>query len=61
MPEEDKEWMDALLRPSSTLSCGAIVIGMWMLLLTVVNITIGAYSPENKVLWIGFLIVPLPH
>ena len=55
MPEEDKEWMDALLRPSSTLSCGAIVIGMWMLLLTVVNITIGAYSPENKVLWIGFL------
>lgn len=55
MPEEYSEWKDVLLRPSSTLSCGAIVIGSWMLLLTIINVTIGAYSPDNKVLWIGFL------
>ena len=55
MPEEDKEWMDALLTPSITLSCGEILVGSWMLLLTIINVTIGAYSPGNKVLWIGFL------
>ena len=55
MPEEDSEWKDALLSPSSTLSCGAILVGSWMLLLTIINIAIGAYSPGNKVLWIGFL------
>ena len=55
MPEEDSEWKDALLTPSITLSSGAILVGSWMLLLTIINITIGAYSPENKVLWIGFL------
>ena len=55
MPEEDKEWMVALSRSSTTLSCGAIVVGFWMALLSIINITIGAYSPGNKVLWIGFL------
>ncbi|MBR79777.1 MAG: hypothetical protein CMA88_03215 [Euryarchaeota archaeon] len=55
MPEEDSEWKDVLLTPSSTLSSGAILVGSWMLLLTIINITIGAYSPDNKVLWIGFL------
>ena len=55
MSEDDHEWMNALLRPSSTLSAGAIFIGLWVLFLTAVNIVSGAYSPGHKVLWIDFL------
>ena len=32
-----------------------MVLGAWVLLLSVVNITIGAYSPGFKVMWIGFI------
>jgi hypothetical protein len=55
MSEDDSEWMNALLRPSSTMSAGAIILGSWALFLTAVNMVSGAYSPGHKVLWIGFL------
>lgn len=55
MSKDDSEWMNALLRPSSPLSAGAIFIGLWVLFLTTVNIVSGAYSPGHKVLWIDFL------
>ena len=55
MSEDDSEWMNALLRPSSTLFAGVILIGLWVLFLTAVNIVSGAYSPGHKVLWIDFL------
>merc|ERR1739841_447416 len=32
-----------------------LLLGGWVLLLTIVNITIGAYSPGFKALWLGFL------
>ena len=37
----------------STLAMG---LGSWVILLTLVNITIGAYSPGFKVMWIGFIL-----
>ena len=48
-------WNESLSRPSQTMSSLALVLGAWVLLLTVVNITIGAYSPGFKVMWIGFI------
>ena len=47
--------MEALLRPSKVVSIGALAIGSWLLLLTTVNIAIGAYSEDKKVMWIDFL------
>ena len=55
MSEEGSEWMGALMRPSITLSSGAIFIGAWMFLLSIINVSVGAYSQDTKVLWIGFL------
>ena len=54
MPEGNDQWMSALVRPSITLSSGALFLGSWMMLLTIINITVGAYSEDAKVLWIGF-------
>ena len=61
MSEDGSEWMNALLRPSSTMSAGAIILGSWALFLTAVNMVSGAYSPGHKVLWIGFLTGGDPH
>ena len=61
MSEDGSEWMNALLRPSITMSAGAIVLGSWVLFLTAVNMISGAYSPGNKVLWIGFLTDGVPY
>ena len=55
MSEESSDWKKSLLRPSLTFSTLLFFIGCWVILLTVINIVIGAYSPGNKVLWIGFL------
>ena len=55
MPEGDEEWRGALNKPSSTLSAGAIIIGIWMVFLTIINILIGAYSEGRKVNWIAFI------
>jgi len=51
----DSEWMDSLTRPSKTASAALTLLGSWIVLLTVVNISIGAYSEGRKVLWIDFL------
>tara|TARA_B100001029_G_C15035909_1_gene440119 strand:- start:449 stop:913 length:465 start_codon:yes stop_codon:yes gene_type:complete len=32
-----------------------LLLGGWVLLLTIVNVTVGAYSPGFKALWLGFL------
>jgi len=61
MSQDDSEWMNALLRPSSTMSAGAIILGSWVLFLTAVNMVSGAYSPGHKVLWIGFLTDGVPY
>ena len=55
MSMADSEWGDALTRPSGTVSGAAIVLGVWVVALTVVNLLSGAYSPGFKVLWIGFI------
>ena len=51
----DSEWGSALTRPSSTASSAAIMLGVWVITLTVINLVSGAYSPGFKVLWIGFI------
>ena len=51
----ESTWMESLTRPSKTLSASAILLGSWIGLLTVVNLTQGAYSEGRKVLWIKFL------
>ena len=55
MTMQGADWEESLSRPSQTMSTLAMVLGVWVLLLTVVNITIGAYSPGFKVMWIGFI------
>ncbi len=51
----DNDWYSALTRPSRTASTALLLLGGWVLLLTIVNIAIGAYSPGFKALWLGFL------
>ena len=55
MTGADKDWMGALMRPSSTLSLGSFFVGFWMAFLTIINILFGAYSNGRKVNWIDFL------
>ena len=55
MTMQGVDWEESLNRPSQTMSTLAMVLGAWVALLTLVNISIGAYSPGFKVLWIGFL------
>ena len=51
----ESEWGSALTSPSRTASGAAVLLGAWVLLLTVVNLVWGAYSSGMKVLWIGFV------
>jgi hypothetical protein len=55
MSEEGQEWKEALMRPSSTLSAGFFIVGVWMAFLTIINIAVGAYSNGRKVNWIDFI------
>ena len=54
MSEADREWMGALMRPSSTLSAGLFFVGVWVAFLTIINIAVGAYSNGRKVNWVDF-------
>ncbi len=49
MSEAEQEWMGSLMRPSSTLSAGSFIVGVWMAFLTLVNIVFGAYSSGRRV------------
>ena len=51
----ENDWYSALTRPSRTASTAMLLLGGWVLLLTIVNLANGAYSPGFKVLWLGFL------
>ena len=51
----ESEWGSALTSPSRAASGAAVLLGVWVLLLTVVNLVWGAYSSGMKVLWIGFV------
>lgn len=51
----ESAWMESLNRPSKTLSASAVLLGTWLALLTIVNLTQGAYSEGRKVLWLKFL------
>jgi len=55
MSMQESEWGSALTRPSSTASSAAVLLGVWVLLLSAVNLFSGAYSSGFKVLWIGFI------
>ena len=56
MSLSENDWYSALTRPSRTASTVMLLLGGWVLLLTIVNITTGAYSAAGlKVLWLGFL------
>ena len=55
MSMQESEWGSALTRPSSTASSAAVLLGVWVLFLTAVNLFSGAYSTGLKVLWIGFI------
>jgi hypothetical protein len=49
------EWKSSLMGPSMPLSVSAVAIGSWGIILSIVNIFIGAYSPGRKALWSGFI------
>jgi len=55
MQDGKSDWMESLLRPSGTISAGAIFLGFWLIFLAIVNVAFGAFSEGNKVLWIDFL------
>ena len=55
MTMQGVDWEESLSRPSQAMSTLALVLGAWVILLSLVNITIGAYSPGFKVMWIGFI------
>ena len=49
------DWNEALTKPSSMVSTAAVMLGFWVIILSIVNIFEGAYSPGYKVTWLGFL------
>jgi len=51
----DSTWMESLTRPSKTASAAAILLGSWVIVLTLVNLSQGAYSEGRKVLWMKFI------
>ena len=55
MSDAALEWKDSLFRPSMTLSRILMILGIWGLILSIVNLTIGAYSGK-KALWSGFFL-----
>ena len=55
MSDDALEWKASLSRPSMTLSRISVLLGMWTLILSAVNLTIGAYSGK-KALWSGFFL-----
>ncbi len=55
MSMADNDWYSALTRPSRAVSTTMLALGMWVILLTIVNLIQGAYGPGFKVLWLGFL------
>jgi len=55
MSMQESEWGSALTRPSSTASSAAVLLGVWVLFLTILNLFSGIYSSGFKVLWIGFI------
>ena len=50
------EWKSSLKGPSMPLSVSAVAIGSWGIILSIVNLSIGAYSPGRKALWSGFIL-----
>jgi len=55
MSMADNDWYSVLTQPSRAASTAMLALGIWVILLTLVNIIQGAYSPGFKVLWLGFL------
>ncbi|MDB3855317.1 hypothetical protein OAV46_00715 [Euryarchaeota archaeon] len=49
------DWNEALTKPSSMISITALLLGLWVIILSIVNIVEGAYSPGYKVTWLSFL------
>ena len=49
------DWNEALTKPSSMISITALLLGLWVIILSIVNIIEGAYSPGYKVTWLSFL------
>ena len=49
------DWNEALTKPSSMISIAALLLGLWVIILSIVNIIEGAYSPGYKVTWLSFL------
>ena len=54
MSMTDSDWYSALTRPSRTASMVMLAFGLWIVLLSLVNIVEGAFYGE-KVLWLEFL------
>lgn len=51
----ETDWNKALTKPSSIISIAALLLGIWVILLTIINLVEGAYSPGYKVNWLSFL------
>ena len=50
------EWNEALTKPSSMISTTALMLGTWIILLSLINMFGGgAGQAGNKVAWIGFI------
>ena len=49
------DWNEALTKPSSMISIAALLLGFWVIMLSIVNLIEGAYSPGYKVTWLSFL------
>lgn len=50
------DWKEALTKPSNMISTAALMLGVWIILLSLVNIFGGgAGQAGNKVAWIGFI------
>ena len=50
------DWNEALTKPSNMISTAALILGAWIILLSLINIFAGgAGQAGNKVAWIGFI------
>ena len=47
-------WKDEVTKPSGFLSVFSFCMGVWLLLVSIINILVGAFAPGQKIEWLGF-------
>ena len=50
----ESSWKGEVTKPSGFLSILSFCVGVWLSLVSVINILVGAFAPGQKIEWLGF-------